>query len=72
MIFALNLANEEEPDQYESILNSDCFKEIHPLWKKYMRYLRSENGPLSCFWMSCTDVVGDILLGLIRGSREGN
>lgn len=67
-----DMVDEAEPEQCESILNSDCFKEIYPLWMQYLQYLRSENGPLSCFWMSYIDIVGDILLGLIRASREGN
>ncbi|KAK3730477.1 hypothetical protein QZH41_014705 [Actinostola sp. cb2023] len=67
-----DMVDEVDPKQCESILNSDCFKEMHSLWKQYLQYLRSENGPLSTFWMSYIDIVGDILLGLIRASREGN
>ena len=67
-----NMVSEVKLRQCESILNSDPFKEIHPIWMQYLQYLRSENGPLSCFWMSYIDIVGDVLLGLIRASREGN
>ena len=67
-----DMVNEVELRQCESILNSDPFKEIHLIWMQYLQYLRSENGPLSCFWMSYIDIVGDVLLGLIRASREGN
>ena len=62
-----DMVNEVELRQCESILNSDPFKEIHLIW---MQYLRSENGPLSCFWMLYIDIVGDVLLGLIRASRK--
>ena len=37
----------------------------------YLDYLRSANGNLSGFWMTYIDLV-DILLGLLRASREGN
>ena len=67
-----DIVNEVELRQCESILNSDPFKEIHLIWMQYLQYLRSENGPLSCFWMSYIDIVGDVLLGLIQASREGN
>ena len=67
-----DMVNEVELRQCESILNSDPFKEIHLIWMQYLQYLCSENGPLSCFWMSYTDIVGDVLLGLIRASHEGN
>ena len=67
-----DMVDEVDLKQCETIVNSDCFKEIHTLWRQYLQHLRSENGPLSCFWMSYIDIVGDILLGLIRASREGN
>ena len=67
-----DMVNEVELRQCESILNSDPFKEIHLIWIQYLQYLLFENGPLSCFWMSYIDIVGDVLLGLIRASREGN
>ena len=66
------VVNEVQLRQCESILNSDPFKEIHLIWIQYLQYLLFENGPLSCFWMSYIDIVGDVLLGLIRASREGN
>ena len=41
-------------------------------WNEYLDFLRHDNGNLSAFWMSYVDIVGDILLGLLRASREGN
>ena len=46
--------------------------EVHELWSHFLQYLKSENGDLCAFWMSYIEVVGDVLLGLIRASREGN
>jgi len=37
----------------------------------YLEFLRHGNGDLSSLWMSYIDMV-DILLGLIRASREGD
>ena len=42
------------------------------LWNQFLSYLRHDSGNSSTFWMSYVDMVGDILLGLIRDSREGN
>ena len=41
-------------------------------WNEYLDFLRHDNGNLSEFWMSYVDIVGDILLGLLRASREEN
>ena len=42
------------------------------LWSQYLENLRQENSKLSAFWMSYIHLFGDVLLGLIRASREGN
>ena len=41
-------------------------------WNEYLDFLRHDNGNLSAFWMSYVDIVGAILVGLLRASREGN
>jgi len=41
------------------------------LFDKYTEFLRHENGKLSKFWLSYLDMV-EILLRLLRASREGN
>ena len=67
-------------DLHEDI-NSVSFQEIAPhpamtsvaqLCQEYLDHLRQHNGPMSSFWMSYVDIVGDILLGLLRTSQEGN
>ena len=40
-------------------------------FQDYLDFLRTENGDLSTFWMSYVDVV-EIVLGLVRASREGD
>ena len=40
-------------------------------FKKYQEVLRKDNGTLSEFWISYMDNI-EILLGMIRASREGN
>ena len=41
------------------------------LFGVYIEFLRGGNGNLSTFWLSYMDMT-DILLGLIRASREGD
>ena len=40
-------------------------------FQDYLDFLRTENGDLSTFWMSYVNVV-EIVLGLVRASREGD
>ena len=42
------------------------------LWDMFLSYPRHDNRKLSTFWVSYVDMVGDILLGLIRTSGGGN
>ena len=50
---------------------SPSFEEVSQLFCSYLQHLRHGNGKLSKFWMSYVDMV-EILLGLVRGSREGD
>ena len=59
-------------EQLDTILGSHSLLQVYQLWDQYLQYLRTENGDLSAFWMSYIDIVEDVLLGLIRASREGN
>ena len=54
----------------EMMANQSC-KHIFKLFEVYLDYLRKENGALSAFWMSYVDMV-EVMLGLIRASREGD
>lgn len=56
----------------EETLARPLFISTASLLDNYLPYLRHENGPLLAYWMSYIDVVGDILLGLLRASREGD
>ena len=47
------------------MVNEVELRQCESIWMQYLQYLRSEKGPLSCFWMSYIDIVGDVLLGLI-------
>ena len=57
---------------FEILLEHDDLEHTALLWNEYLDYLRHDNGDLSAFWMSYLDIVGEILLGFIRASREGN
>ena len=56
----------------EDILKNPTFHKMHDLWQEFCHHLRYDNGDLSAFWMSYVDFVQDVLLGLLRPSREGN
>ena len=58
--------------QYNNVLNSEYLLQVYQLWSQYLENLRHENSKLSAFWVSYIHLVGDVLLGLIRASREGN
>ena len=56
---------------FQEKLSSPSSTEVFQLFEEYMDCLRHENGKLSAFWMSYIDIV-EILLGLLRATREGN
>ena len=58
--------------QYKNVLNSESLLQVYQLWSHYLEHLRHENSKLCAFWMSYIHLVGDVLLGLICASREGN
>lgn len=65
--FSENITNETLKD----IMNNSACSQLIDLFNQYLDYLRHDNGKLSSFWMSYIDMV-DIVLGLLRGSREGD
>ena len=63
---------ERNQEHFDSILESQVLVQVHEVWRQFLEHLRHTNGDLSAFWMSYIQLVGDVLLGLIRASREGN
>lgn len=57
--------------EFQDKLKSQSFVVLTDLYDQYMDYLRHKNGNLSQFWVSYLDMV-EILLGLLRASREGD
>ena len=57
--------------EFQDKLRNQSFSELTQLFDQYMSYLRHENRKLSQFWISYLDMV-EILLGLLRVSREGD
>ena len=57
--------------EFQDKLRNQSFSELTQLFDQYMSYLRHENGKLPQFWISYLDMV-EILLGLLRASREGD
>ena len=58
--------------QYNNVLNSEYLLQVYQLWSQFLEHLCHENSQLSAFWMSYIHLAEDVLLGLIRSSREGN
>lgn len=57
--------------EFKKKLVESPFLKVTDLFHEYMSFLRKKNGSLSEFWTSYLDLV-DILLAMIRASREGN
>lgn len=55
----------------DQVLQNKAYARIRTLFDMYLQFLRDGKGGLSAFWMSYQDMV-EILLGLIRASREGD
>ena len=53
-------------------MQSSLLTELMTLWRDFVEHLRHNNGELSAYWMSYVDMVEDVVLGLLRASREGN
>ncbi|XP_053399793.1 uncharacterized protein LOC123523028 [Mercenaria mercenaria] len=58
-------------EQLHEFVSSLPFKHIHELFIMYKNVLRKDCGQLAAFWMSYLDIV-EVVLGLIRASREGD
>ena len=56
----------------ENVCHDEEFVAIFNVWNDFLDHLRFANGDLSSFWMSYIDFIDDIILGLIRSSKEGN
>ena len=54
----------------EFLQHPTCIHVMH-IFNTYLDVLRNDRGPMAGFWMSYLDMV-EIVLGLIRASREGN
>ena len=59
-------------EKLDELLNSEELTNSFIAWNHNLDHLRNAKGNFPSFWMSYIDMVGDILLGLLRASREGN
>ena len=66
-----NLSDNVCQSSFSAVLENASCTHINKLFQTYLNFLRDGNGRLSKFWMSYIEMV-EILLGLIRASREGN
>ena len=58
-----------EPE-FKDVMRSHSFEEVSQLFQSYSYHLRHSNEKLSKFFMSYVDMI-EVLLGLIRATREG-
>ena len=66
-----NLCEDVSQASLKQVLDNSSCTCIMELFGVYIEFLRGGNGNLSTFWLSYMDMV-EILLGLIRASREGD
>ncbi len=57
---------------FDNLLNSPTVAKLMTIWGDFTEHLRHNNGDLSAYWMSYIDIVENVILGLLRSSREGN
>jgi len=69
---AKGMAETFSVSQCNNVLNSESLLQVYQLWSQYLEHLHHDNSKLFAFWMSYIHLDGDVLLGLIRASREGN
>ena len=67
-----DLHNDMSQEKLDEVLNSEELTNSFIAWNHNLDHLRNAKGNFPSFWMSYIDMVGDILLGLLRASREGN
>jgi hypothetical protein len=58
-------------ETFTETLQNPGFVSLADHFQQYRSHLRQDGGDLASFWMSYTDLV-DIMLNLLRASREGN
>lgn len=63
--------NNVSSDGLETAMQDQSVSTVILRFEEFLSHLRTSHGQLAAFWMSFVDLV-DMLLGLIRASREGN
>ncbi len=66
------MADDLNQQDVDKLLDSSVLAKLVTLWMDFLEHLRHQNGELSAFWMSYIDMMENVVLGLLRASREGN
>ena len=66
-----DMATNLNQHELNNLLQSPLLAEVITLWADFLGHLCHNNGELSAFWMSYITIVEDVVLGLLRASREG-
>lgn len=56
---------------FDTLLDNPILEELQKMWTDFIQHLRHRNGNMSSFWMSYMDMVENVMLGILRASREG-
>ncbi len=67
-----NIVDNLNQQEFTNLMQSPLLDELMSMWSDFLEYLRHNNGELSEYWMSYIDMVEDVVLGLVRASREGD
>ena len=67
-----DMACDLNQQNFSKLLNSTLLTKLISMWNSFLEHLHRDNGELSAYWMSYIDMVENIILDLLHGSREGN
>jgi len=65
------ISSNPDSETMQKLLSHQPTVRILNLFSQYCDEMRNERGPMAAFWMTYVDIV-EILLAMIRASREGN
>lgn len=66
-----SLCDDQSTEGYSVAADDESCSVVIQRFSEYLDHLRNTGGELAAFWMSCVDMI-EVLLALVRASREGN
>ena len=68
----ISMASDLNQRSFNKLFISELLPKLMAKWNSFLHHLHCDNGELSAYWMSYIDLVENVILGLLCGSREGN